>query len=60
MPERAKVQSVTFGTLVPTREWAVWYAGEVFWFTSWRDAYDYAYIMTRLRNAVMDALGHLS
>lgn len=52
LPEKARVQSVLF----TAREWVVLFHGEARWFTNWKEAYDYAYVVARVRNVVADAL----
>jgi hypothetical protein len=54
-----KVRRVNFNNGV--HEWvATVPGGAPRWFTRWRDAYDYAYTATRVRNVVTDALKGLS
>lgn len=54
MPSKPKVFIVGYGAA------AVWFQGELQWFTRWRDAYDWAYTAARVRNVAADALRDLS
>lgn len=40
-------------------EWVVFFLGQTQWFPTWREAYDHAYSMSRIRNVLADVFPHM-
>lgn len=40
-------------------EWVVFFYGQTQWFPTWRDAFDHAYVMSRIRNVLADVFPHM-